>query len=760
MPPKQSKDPIAEARKKLASLEAAAKKTTAKKPQGLKALAEARKKELEAAKKREEKMLEELVTKPKAKRPRVPPNAATVARNKKESAGLRKILEKTSDDALLVTLDMLSKEPNAPYARRILLQRILKELPEDIIVELISEFLEQTDQNLDSFYAEFLKKPSVQAAIRIKMSDLDMEWADTKRRQEEQKRMKSLIKLMAEEGDIVEEEDEEEIVTARQSIKKKRERPPSEDFRGKFLPGLRPGPYRSCLEMYKKPPWVEAMVKGVYIRPTTSKLGHLLPYVIQKITVPHEGENWYKVSDLYFNLRCRTGKAIGQNGDVFSISDKKGNVLEMKIGYDTNRGFIVQDPDLYAKESEHTQELKRTLAEKYKLLLKSPVTELSKTVAKGMLSEHLLKVAPKIKDYKEDSKFISDVVNLLSEEDNEKLALGIANIVVYLPRITEENESNYVKEIKKGAYTPDILVSIPPSQKMPEDVTENEDIDPELIITIEDTIADEANDFINTFSHRLYNAQTEDRIPTVPEIKYPKKVFTTGAKKKIYRNSGEKYLVYYLRDLLPRFQEGNFKLPDNEKIKFTKIQIKKILDNYEYVDEFQEVEDEDEDVKEADAVSRKRSFSSPPLPELAPGLIRILREGVKKMRREGSRSSSDSSDRSTPSMSFSEEKLTLDAESVTSESSDSSDISTDSEASDISTDSDAVEPPLICHQCGGPEPAKNCFKTVHLDKKGDRVDISYCSYGCATKAKFPPKIDTPGTITNVSKVHSKDKPKK
>ena len=168
----------------------------------------------------------------------------------------------------------------------------------------------------------------------------------------------------------------------------------------------------------------------------------------------------------------------------------------------------------YTTLKQKQENVKKRLV-KLSRISKGPITENIKKIAINTLSKELLKIA-NVSEYKKDSEYIKNVIDLISEKTNnvEEFSIILFNIIVYLydeinsiivfkykdqKQLKYVSNRIYINNIEIIFYLPNMLVELSPNEKLP-DLFENKNIRSEtkieILSKINYFIIQKANDFI------------------------------------------------------------------------------------------------------------------------------------------------------------------------------------------------------------------------------------------------------------------------
>jgi hypothetical protein len=730
MPPKK-KAPADEARLKARKQEAKEKAQAKKEAAAPSALDKLRLKisrDAAADKKRREK------GPPVNTRQRYAPSGQDVARQNEDDGKIRAFVDENIDlsaEDFKKAIVAFGQQANAPYGRRGNFDRIIQGLPND---EYIHQFFEkytgQDKRGLVSYYELYIKKPAVVAAIKTAFKDGDNMYIERQKMEE----MQRLIQSMAEEGDVVEEGEGEGGPGESKSLPGPvfvRTPPAPIVYPPVWNPGspsTRPGYYRECIKLYSRPPWVEGVVKNVYLTQVEggTNVGDYSSLETKKVV---EGVTWHPVNKEYFKLQCNAlARTRTQEENVLLVltSDKKQ--VQLRIAYDTNRGFQIQDEEMFQYELEYLKERRMNYGDKLLKILQGPITEEAQTTAMRALSSYLLSAAPGVPDYKDTSEYINELVKELEKKSKtvQDLANEVGGITAYLISYTSKNNvSNFIKRIRGFEFTPATLANMSPRQKLPE-IFANDNVGWELVEDVSNTIATEISLFVQVFATSVYkDIHITEQVPTQPTINPPRKLYSipTPTDRIIasqgtmidYTSEGRTYNLD-VEDLLRRFRQGNFANPKNRKKQLDQDFIEDVGNKY--------------GKPESESLDTISSDSVPPLSPaklLTPGLIQMLEDGISQMKGE----------EKSAQMSVVGPNENYDDDSVSdasSQATDASSVSTDADASSVDSTDSYKQPPRFCASCGRPvlEDSNESSRTLY-PPDGVWTVLSFCCDDCYRK---------------------------
>ena len=227
---------------------------------------------------------------------------------------------------------------------------------------------------------------------------------------------------------------------------------------------------QNCINELNSAPWLNARVEGIFIAPA-DKSTNINAYISQgknKETYEHNGETWSQVAIGFYQIMCNTFKnRQEQDGDVFTAWKNSTQPVRFKIAYKTNRGFMVQDEEMFNKQKEYSKQQKVSDKEKLEKLLKEPVNPDLQKFGKERLSLALQRITSDIYDYSVISRYIQKAIDTIKEKSttSKDFIDMLANTILYLE---EPNAIVFKERIAREYYLPEILVTLSPIEKYPE----------------------------------------------------------------------------------------------------------------------------------------------------------------------------------------------------------------------------------------------------------------------------------------------------
>lgn len=249
---------------------------------------------------------------------------------------------------------------------------------------------------------------------------------------------------------------------------------------------------KKCVEEFREYKWIKAKVTGVWIAGSPRVIREYTTTDVY-ISVPGKGK-FYQANIRFFNLLCGTNASSRrQEGDIMICIDRDNHPVHFRVGYSIKNGheymkkswpiltavkmgkpmnvrtdrLLIQDEALFQDEKNYIAEKKRKRWDKIQELLAKSVTIETIKVAKDVLSTVLSRVAPKVKDYEQNSPYINIAIDsVVKDGQTIKELFGIvADLTAYLQLSKAEILHG---RIKAEYYLPDILLKLSHEDKLPE----------------------------------------------------------------------------------------------------------------------------------------------------------------------------------------------------------------------------------------------------------------------------------------------------
>jgi hypothetical protein len=396
------------------------------------------------------------------------------------------------------------------------LENVVNKLPAELYSDFITTYLDQTDKNIEDFYESYINKPLVKTAINKKLEEADKEYDEKKRLKDinlalfgdissdsdeeitlEYKPKKSKKKEQLSELDEIDVEEEpffEDILQSSSSkvTPKKRKVKIVEFGEGgemievkspkKLEPKEEAQPYYDikCITDRNNVPWIKEPVLKTYIAQVNDE-NPIDRYVSDTKKMREEqGDVWYPANKAFTLLMCNNNSSSrSQKGQVHTAFTNDGKRVDIMVGYETNKGFIVQDESIFNAEKQYEKEQMLSTRQKLEIVLEEPIDSKIEEIGVYTLSSLLHSIAPTVSDYgiykqdytKRDTSYILKAVETISNSTKTKREFlnKLAGVVVYLsPRIEKLGSSVFKKRVQEEYYLPEILVNLSPSEKLPE----------------------------------------------------------------------------------------------------------------------------------------------------------------------------------------------------------------------------------------------------------------------------------------------------
>lgn len=419
------------------------------------------------------------------KKPARPKTHHDIERATKEDEAVREFfteLVKLPNLKVESAIQKFSTDPKGAWGRQRFFDKMLGVLPEEYYKDFAQEYLEQDTQSLNNFWEYYTALPEVNQAIKEKVLEEDKELEDL----EEKKRAKKVMKDLFGDSDDDEDDEEDEEFTYYGKEEEKRtprnikiigddgeviEVPSPPKRKQQYHADVNP----NCLQTYRTIPWIDARVEAVYIIPEHGNI--INSYTIKGEEIEENGETWYRAGNSFTKLMCNVyARNRVQEGEVLTVFSNSGSPIRVRVGFKTNKGFIVQDEKIFQREQEYYKEQRLSQQEKIKRIFDQPMTEKYKKVGIESLSQALHNVAPDINDYgiytgdtnKYNTSYIVTAINTVYSKSNtvRDFFTKLGNTIVYL---SMNNLGDIFKERVKGEYyLPEILVDLSPEEKLPE----------------------------------------------------------------------------------------------------------------------------------------------------------------------------------------------------------------------------------------------------------------------------------------------------
>ena len=282
-------------------------------------------------------------------KPKKPPSSYKVSKQTEEELAYQEFLaqldfSKDPDQVRLMIDEFANATAGKFQGRKLLLQNIFNTLPPHLWFTFVQEFIGQKDKSLSDFFDTYILRPNVQEDIK-------------------QLQLAKIAEEVAEEID--EEELAETIYVTETTVAKKPKRPiklydPITDQEiTEFTKPTKPKPptpqsqeltylQKQCIQELKKAPWLDSVVKKVYIAPVPGGNSIEL-YKADQPSISRFNIKWYPANLKFFLLLCTNKSNQTQNKNIFTTEIIKQGVtsrISFRIGYDTSSGFLIQNENI------------------------------------------------------------------------------------------------------------------------------------------------------------------------------------------------------------------------------------------------------------------------------------------------------------------------------------------------------------------------------------------------------------------------------
>lgn len=532
--------------------------------------------------------------------------------------------------------------------------------------------------------------------------------------------------------------------------------------------------YQMCVAEYRAIPWLNAKLKKIYIQPIDYDLSKYINSQDQPLDQGSLGM-WYPVNQNFYSFVCGPEAVFReQDGEVLKGIDFYNNSVNMKLGFLTNIGFIIQDENIFAKEKAYYKAKKKSFNEAIRELSEQPIDDTLVKFGKKELSRELHKIAPQNRDYGNyddyNTEYISETIDLIrNESDNtEEFFKKLGELVIYLQN---DNAKIFRKRIIQEWYTPFMLVKLDISEKFPEANLMNSDTEKEKTMKLLTTGL--KNYVKNMVEEYYFTINLDKRKPTKPTMynKDVEDIETYPMKERCVnyedvKDVAEENVVYYtdtndsklyclnIEDIVEQIKIGdvvvnpytNKKIDDDFLFRFKTL----------YYDKFTQTVNV--------SPSGSQTSDQPSTPEqLAPDLLEIVISNVTNCEKEllddkldgegvcnalSEESTNDQEDEPEPEPEPESESESGSESESESESESGSDDEQESKKKTTPGDStpenweDLASLPTVdkCDKCGKDVIGPGVIKTIKQDGK-DYVTKHYCCVKCLENTKYSVKRD-------------------
>ena len=425
-----------------------------------------------------------------------PKNLKQLKQDQEEDKNIRtffKILITLPTEDHRQTLERFGSDPKASWNRKRLFSKIITIIPKEFYQDLAELYIAQDKKDLDDFYDYFVATPSVAVAIKRKQEISDKEFDLTESKEFEKKkeiaRLKKINKQLFGDDDT----DDEYIGELPQQGPKLRTKlvgPNGElvdipEYKNNSKNIVNDNIYKNCVYNRFSMPWINGIVNNTFIALPDGGIidskSNLNKYIFtgkhQRIREENE-VIWYLVNKNFSPLMCNYYSHLRvQDGNVLTaFTTNQREQLNFMVAYETTRGFIIQDEEIFHAEQEYEKKRSSSLKEKILIFLDSPITSKVESFGVDKLSNTLNDIAPDITDYgiykpgysKTDTTYIVKAIKTIVEETItvREFLEKLGGVVVFLT--TKLGYDIFKKRVRQEYYLPEILVNLSTAEKLPE----------------------------------------------------------------------------------------------------------------------------------------------------------------------------------------------------------------------------------------------------------------------------------------------------
>ena len=602
-------------------------------------------------KKMQKKQKETVIKTPKYKNTIKPDikNIGNIAKEEEQYKNFfTKILEYDSIETIIFEMEKFAKSPKGYYTRKQLFENINIFLPKTLYFyhDFSREYLQYDDKKLQEVWNRYKDAK--------KLEDLQIK-AD-----ENDKEKRKSMRLLSGNPDY---DSDEEI-----EIKEVVAPPPEPKVRGEtiqinvlpmgtnreVIKNTRQKEYppnkvyldEKCISNFRMAPWLNSKVQDIYIINADGDDTDLSMYINHlKKPIKKLGKLWYPVSKDFYFLVCGPKSmefnVRTQKGDIMTSINKFNQSVSLKVGFDTIKGFIVQDEKIYENEKKYQKDVNKTTLEKSNELLNSPINDQQKLIvlAKKQLSNELRSIAPNIRNYGKDDDYDTEYINEVIEsiqsksETIQQFLTLLGSLIVYM----RESKAKVFKErIRENYYLPSVLILLSIDEKYPE-ASGN----PDNIINIQKQINKYVRDTVKYYFYILNPTlkivgQTDMEVVNIKIDDVKNRCVNKDAIKNIpphklvyYTDSTDKIYCLIIEDILDQIRSGKEVINPmtNKKLDDIFLQRFKLLYYNGHENPFDQV-----NTQSNKTISIKNDVVKEV--ELAPGLLDIIQKKINECESE------------------------------------------------------------------------------------------------------------------------------
>ena len=267
--------------------------------------------------------------------------------------------------------------------------------------------------------------------------------------------------------------------------------------------------FEACKSLYKKVPWISTgnnIIKKILIsKPTRTTRNENNTVFFEDFIIPESriiirDEEWYEVSEKYFQIQCDETINKTQENNVTSFySNVDGSFLiSLQIAFMiSNNDFIEQNDVIFNSEKTFFSNLDTKLNDvTVNRILDNFLTDDIFNIGKNLFENALSKISL-------TSKYYSDV-NIFKGNNSitiRQFANSLAEVIVYFD-LEDIGDSIYKKRIQKEYYNRNVLFNLSIYEKLPEILCNNDD--PNYISLVRGYIDYKISNFIYRFGETIY----------------------------------------------------------------------------------------------------------------------------------------------------------------------------------------------------------------------------------------------------------------
>ena len=310
-----------------------------------------------------------------------------------------------------------------------LLNEIITSIPSEYLFELITSYLNQYDYTLSDFYLNFLNN------------------SENMRSYNEQELLKDSVS---------------KIKKVNEYINNKKI---SIDNLEKYDQGHNFDTNKEYFKLFTYRPWIKDFVINTYILNVDSD--DFDEFIHKNKTFEIGDQTWYKINSKFLRLESCRNILKKQNDDVIEFYKKDDPnicLLKVKLGFKTNKDFIIQDVNIYNEEENFLKNLTFEVnSVTVNEILDEILTEDVKNIGYTLLRNAFDKIQLNI-DIQQIILIFSNIN--LEKLTNREFAIYLSNIICYLD-IDNISESIFIKRLHKNYYKLEKIIELTMEDKIP-----------------------------------------------------------------------------------------------------------------------------------------------------------------------------------------------------------------------------------------------------------------------------------------------------